>query len=78
MRRLRQARRTPRAASEQLVVCPPRVTFNGSSSLTRSEASTPGAGGGIFNNKTGGAAIVFGVGWSETGSDNEPENIEEV
>ena len=54
------------------------VTFNGSSSLTRNEASTPGSGGGIFNHKTGGAAIIFGVGSLGTVSRNEPENIEEV
>ena len=54
------------------------VTFNDSASVTRNEASIPGSGGGIFNNKTGGATVVFEVGWTGMVSHNEPENIEEL
>ena len=49
------------------------VTLSDSSSVTRNTAS--GEGGGIYSDKSEGATLAFGIGWSGTVSRNEPDDM---
>jgi predicted outer membrane repeat protein len=49
------------------------VRLNDSSSVTRNTAG--GDGGGIYSEKSGGATLTFGTGWTGVVSRNEPDDI---
>jgi hypothetical protein len=49
------------------------VILNDSSSVTRNTAG--GEGGGIYSDKSGGATLTFGIGWTGSVSRNEPDDI---